>query len=265
MTIQGELSLSTIYHLDVGCADASIITTSACFLVDTHGIESYSHLLPANKRIRGVFITHQHRDHYSGLDYLYRNGFQIDWLIYSPYKRRRSDNSVTIEEWNEFNDFRDKFVRKGTQTRTPYRQDTFDKPFWSTNGCSFEIIGPHKSVADSPTRELHDACLVIKAIVNHRKCLFAGDASDENLQKIADTTKNYCNDILHVSHHGSINGACLDFVKKCNAEYSVVSTKNGVYSNVPHPKAMQRYRNHTSKKVYRTDVDGSIKWDAKAN
>jgi hypothetical protein len=62
------------------------------------------------------------------------------------------------------------------------------------------------------------------------------------------------------SHHGSINGADLEFIKACNADYVVVSTKSGVHDNVPHSTAMQRYRSHTKKKVCRTDIDGSLEW-----
>jgi len=91
-------------------------------------------------------------------------------------------------------------------------------------------------------------------------CLFAGDASDTNLQGIADNTKNYCNDILHASHHGSLNGANLDFIKKCNAEYTLISTQSGVYDNIPHPTALWRYRKYTVHDVRRTDVDGSWEW-----
>ena len=253
--------MGTLHHLKVGCADASIIkTSSATFLIDCHNIEDHSHLLPSNKKLRGVFITHQHEDHYSGLGYLKDKGYTIDCLIYSPYVRRRGDNSITIDEWNEFNGYRDYFKRKGTKIYTPYRQQSFDDPFWKTNGISFEIIGPAKSIATSDTRELHDACLVILATMGKRKCLFTGDASDANLEWIADNTQDYCNDILHASHHGSINGADLDFIKKCNADYTVVSTKSGVHSNVPHSTAMQRYRDNTKEKVYRTDTDGSLEW-----
>lgn len=253
--------MGKLHHLDVGCADASVIkTSSATFLIDCHNIEDHSHLLPSNKNLRGVFITHQHEDHYSGLSYLKDKGYTIDCLIYSPYERRYGDNSVTIDEWNEFNGYRDYFKRKGTKLYTPYRQQNFDSPWWETNGVSFEVIGPAKSIATSATRELHDACLVTLATMGKRKCLFTGDASDDNLKWIADNTTNYCNDILHASHHGSINGADLDFIKECKADYTVVSTKSGVHSNVPHSTAMQRYRNNTKKKVYRTDHDGSLEW-----
>ena len=250
--------MGTLYHLNVGCADASVIKTlSATFLIDCHNIEDYAHLLPSNKRLRGVFITHQHEDHYSGLGYLQNAGYTIDHLIYSPYQRRNGDRSVSLDEWREFNGYRDYFERRGTQLHKPYRQQSFNEPWWKTNGVSFEIIGPAESIATSDTRELHDACLVIKANMGRRCCLFTGDASDANLKWIADNTTDYCNDILHASHHGSINGADLDFIRKCKADYTVVSTKSGVHENVPHPTAMQRYRNHTEKEVYRTDVNGT--------
>jgi glyoxylase-like metal-dependent hydrolase (beta-lactamase superfamily II) len=63
--------MGSLHCLNVGCADASvIITDTATFLVDCHNIGDHSNLLPSNKTLRGVFITHQHSDHYSGLGYL---------------------------------------------------------------------------------------------------------------------------------------------------------------------------------------------------
>ena len=251
--------MGKIHFLNVGCADASVIRTlSGTFLIDCYGIKDYPHLLPASKNLSGVFITHQHKDHYSGLGYLKDKGYTIDNLIYSPYKRRKNDQSVTNEEWDEFNEYRDYFKRKGTKLYAPYRQSNFDKPYWETDGVSFYIIGPAKDIAVVAMRELHDACLVIHAVMGNHKCLFTGDASNANLKWIADNTKNYCNDILHASHHGSIHGADLDFIKKCNPDYTVVSTESGVHENVPHPVAMRRYRNNTRKEVCRTDQDGDL-------
>jgi len=254
--------MGELHCLSVGCGDGSvIITDTATFLVDCHKIEWYEDLLPRNKNIRGVFITHQHEDHYSGLIYLREHNYSIDWLIYSPYDRRWGDNSVTIEEWNEFEDLRDYFVSNGSQTNAPYRQDSWDKPYWDTNGVKFWMIGPDRANACSDTREIHDASLVIRADIGNRYICFAGDASDAALQYIADNTKNYCNDILHASHHGSINGANLEFIKKANAKYTLISTESGVYDNVPHPTALRRYRDHTKHAVWRTDVDGSCRWE----
>ena len=82
--------------------------------------------------------------------------------------------------------------------------------------------------------------------------------SDTNLEYIASKTNNYCNDILHASHHGSINGANLEFIKKAKVNETIISTQSGVHQNVPHPTALSRYRSYSEKGVYRTDVDGTL-------
>jgi len=73
--------MGKVHHLDVGCGDATVINTStATFLIDCHNIEQHSNLMPQNKNLRGVFITHQHRDHFSGLNFLKNNNYSIDCL-----------------------------------------------------------------------------------------------------------------------------------------------------------------------------------------
>jgi beta-lactamase superfamily II metal-dependent hydrolase len=253
--------MGEMHHLEVGCADCSIIKTStSSFLIDCSGIADHSGLLPSDKKLKAVFITHQHYDHFDGLGYLKNEGYDIDYLIYSPYERRYNDNSVGYDEWQDFIGYREYFKKKGSELYLPYRQEDFTKPWWEVDGIKFYILGPTSSIANSATRELHDASLIIHVTLTTRTCLFTGDASDTSLRNVAENTTNICNDILHASHHGSINGADLDFIKACNAEYTVVSTKSGVHDNIPDPTAMQRYRDHTKHEVYRTDIEGTVKW-----
>lgn len=143
---------------------------------------------------------------------------------------------------------------------TPNRQESFDKPFWNIDGIRFWMLGPQAEIASSETRELHGACLVFRADCAQRTCTFTGDTSDRNLNWIGQNTANICNDILHASHHGSMNGADLDFIKACNAKFTVVSTESGIHENVPDPAALKRYKGNTAQKVYRTDVDGALTW-----
>ncbi|MDD5055847.1 MAG: hypothetical protein PHZ00_06305 [Candidatus Peribacteraceae bacterium] len=251
--------MGKIYHLNVGCGDATVIQTdTATFLVDCHNIELHRNLLPASKILRGVFITHAHRDHYSGLDFLKRNGYGIQYLIYSPYQRRNDDNSLTIEEWTEFNALKNHFGSLGTKLYSPHRQEKWDSPWWGTDGIQFWILGPASHLTANQTREVHDGCLVFQAHLGNRRCVFTGDASDANLAHIASHTSNICGDILHASHHGSINGAEMSFIKSCAPAYTIISTCVGVHDNVPHPTALTRYESHTSKTVFRTDQAGMV-------
>ena len=253
--------MGKLHHLDVGCSDASIITTAtATFIIDCHNIDEFRHLLPESKKLRGVFVTHQHHDHHSGLQYLYDEGFEIEYLIYSPYERRYGDLSVKLDEWSEFVSLRDAFIKNGTDIRAPFRQESFNEAWWKTNGISFWILGPYQDRATSETRELHDACLLITTMLGKRKCVFTGDSSDVSLAKIAANTVHITDDIHHASHHGSLNGADLSFIKKSNPNYTVISTKPGCYPSIPDPTALQRYADNTRTRVYRTDEDGSLTW-----
>jgi len=253
--------MGKIKFLDVGCGDTTIIqTTHDTFLIDCYEIENYSYLLPSNKKIKALFITHQHYDHFLGMEYLKDNNFTIDYLIYSPYARRNNDNSVEYDEWQKFKTLASHFENNGSKKYQPYRQNDFKQPWWETSGLQIWIIGPEKSIANEDTRELHDASLVftIKNKVTDRRCCFAGDASDKSLNWIAKNTNNYCNDILHASHHGSINGADLDFIKGANINRTIISTKSGVHDNVPHQTALSRYKNHSKNGYQRTDIAGTI-------
>jgi beta-lactamase superfamily II metal-dependent hydrolase len=194
------------------------------------------------------------------MNYLKDNKYEIEYLIYSPYERRYGDNSVEYQEWQDFQGYTEHFIKAGTKIYTPYRQDDFSNPWWTVDGLRIWIIGPEKNIATSDTRELHDASLVFTIKGEKRTCLFTGDASDASLNWIAKNTKNHCNDILHASHHGSLNGADLEFIKSCNIVHTIISTKSGEHDSVPHPTALARY-NKNSTIVYRTDVSGILSYN----
>lgn len=99
--------MGILWCVNVGCADSSIIVAnnSDCLIIDCYDGLTLQKYLPVNKKIKALFITHQHYDHFKGMDYLITNNYLIEYLIYSPYERRHGDSSVEYDEWNEFNSY----------------------------------------------------------------------------------------------------------------------------------------------------------------
>ena len=117
-------------------------------------------------------------------------------------------------------------------------------------------MGPRKDVNDNDTRECHDANLVIWVSTPANNFLVCGDASDSELELVKiDWKLSGCN-VLRVSHHGSENGASLDFIKAVSPRDTIVSTESGIFENLPSDVALQRYRKYSTN-LFRTDTDGT--------
>lgn len=245
------------YFLKVGCADCTVMHLSGkVVMVDCrqgntlNGEEDILDYIP-KKKVDVLIITHQHYDHFDGMRALIDNDIEVGEIWESNYSRRYNDQSVEYDEWQSYQNLRDKL---GAKIYHPTRStDDYDK----IGGASFQILSPKKNINDYDTREIHDASLVFTVRKGSMDIIFAGDASDWALEEVTNHFDLKSRHILHASHHGSINGAYLGFIKKISPNYTIVSTKSGVHDNVPHATALQRYRNHTKKAVRRTDVDGT--------
>lgn len=245
------------YFLKVGCADCTVMHLGTkIVMVDCHQgdpdnrEEDILDYIP-KRHIDILILTHQHYDHFNGIQVLIDNGISVSEIWESNYKRRYDDKSVEADEWNEYQRLVGKLDAK------MYRPIRSTKAFDTVCGAKFQFYNPKKNINDKDTRELHDASLVFTVRKGTMSTTFAGDASDWALEEVSDFFALKKKHILHASHHGSINGAYLDFVKKTNPNYTIISTKSGVYDNVPHSTALQRYKSYSRKAVRRTDVDGT--------
>ena len=108
----------------------------------------------------------------------------------------------------------------------------------------------------------NDNSNIIYTELNNYKFLLMGDAGvevEEDLLKKYNLTNI---DVLKVGHHGSKTSSSKKFINKTNPKYSVISVgKNNRYG---HPNA-NVLDNLENSKVYRTDQNGSIKFNIKNN
>ena len=245
------------YFLKVGCADCTVMHLGTkVVMVDCHQGNSDNEeadileYIP-NNHIDILILTHQHYDHFDGIQVLIDNDINVSEIWESNYKRRYGDNSVGLDEWNDYQNLLSKLDAK------IFHPTRSTKSFDTVGGAKLQFYNPKKNINEKDTRELHDASLVFTVRKGTMSVTFAGDASDWALEEVTDYFSLKKKRILHASHHGSINGAYLDFIKTINPNYSIISTKSGVHDNIPHPTALQRYKSYSRKAVRRTDVDGT--------
>lgn len=102
----------------------------------------------------------------------------------------------------------------------------------------------------------NDNSNVIYTELNGYKLLLMGDAGTAKEKDILEKYNLTNIDFFKVGHHGSNTSSSEDFINRINPKYSLISVgKNNRYG---HPKETVLSILHNSK-VYRTDLDGSIK------
>jgi len=260
--------MSKAHFLNVGCADCTIFEINGdnedyCIMVDCgyrrtgnkvyKPTNIYNYLLNeiGTMYIDLLIITHPHHDHYIGMHDLLLGGITVGEFWGSPYKRRYGDNSLSLEDLKEYNNLKAKLVPNNNNRYVVSK--SVKKTF---SNCNFTILGPRKVISSIPTRECHDACLVVWASTPSNSILICGDASDSELEQIRSDWKLGSCLILRASHHGSINGADLKFIKEVSPLETIISTKSKIFQNLPSAFAMQRYRSKSTF-VRRTDLNGT--------
>ncbi len=251
------------HFLNVGCADCTIFEMGNDVVVIDCGyrrfnngaskptnIASYLKNYIGKTYIDLLIITHPHHDHYLGMEDLI-GGFTVAEFWGSPYERRYGDNSLSIDDWNEYNNLKGRLIPDSNKkfTCTKGVRKTF-------SGCEFVVLGPRNTINSDDTRECHDGSLVIWVSTPSNKFIICGDASNSELDQVKSDWKLSGCDVLRCSHHGSDNGANLEFIKTISPRDAIISTGSGVFSNLPSNTALQRYRSNSTN-VFRTDVDGT--------
>ena len=236
-----DSSILELYFLDVGEADSTLIKKNNNYmLVDSGNNEDGDKLVSYFKDLgvnyfSYVFGTHAHEDHIGGMDNILRN-FRVDHYLMPSLG---SDMITYTEIINELN-------RKGLSLEIP---STGNKYY--LDDVVVEVLS-----VDYSEEDINDSSIVLKVTYKDIDILLMSDVSYEVEKSILDKVGE--SEVLKVGHHGSSYSTSSIFLKKVNPKYAIISVGKENDYNLPKDVTLKKL-DYLGVKVYRTDIDGSIK------
>ena len=234
--------LLKVHYLDVGQGDSIFIElpNNETMLIDA--AESYqseniiNYLKNLNyQKIDYVIGTHPHTDHIGGLKDII-NTFEIG-KIYMPkvVSTTKTYESLLMA-------IKDKNLKINTAKAGTSIIDT--------DALKINILAPNNSTYT----ELNNYSVVTKITYGTTKFLFMGDAEKLSENEIKEDVTA---DVIKIGHHGSNTSSSIDFIKKVNAKYGIISVGLNNKYNLPKEEIITNWEN-SGTKIYLTSINGTI-------
>ena len=235
--------LLKVHYLDVSQGDSIFIElpNNETMLIDA--AESYqseniiNYLKNLNyQKIDYVIGTHPHTDHIGGLKDII-NTFEIG-KIYMPkvVSTTKTYESLLMA-------IKDKNLKINTAKAGTSIIDT--------DALKINILAPNNSIYT----ELNNYSVVTKITYGTTKFLFMGDAEKLSENEIKE---NVTADVIKIGHHGSNTSSSIDFIKKVNAKYGIISVGLNNKYNLPKEETITNWEN-SGTKIYLTSTNGTIR------
>ena len=236
-------NLLKVHYLDVGQGDSIFIElpNNETMLIDA--AESYqseniiNYLKNLNyQKIDYVIGTHPHTDHIGGLKNII-NTFEIGKI----YMSKVVSTTKTYESL--LMAIKDKNLKINTAKAGTSIIDT--------DTLKINILAPNNSIYT----ELNNYSVVTKITYGTTKFLFMGDAEKLSENEIKE---NVTADVIKIGHHGSNTSSSIDFIKKVNAKYGIISVGLNNKYNLPKEETITNWKN-SGTKIYLTSTNGTIR------
>lgn len=248
-----------IHMVDVGQGDGFVVTLKDQVIVIDCGPILHSGAMTKYlkkmgvKKIDVLILSHQHQDHFGGLDQIVSN-FKVDKIYITEIETKTNMTpfevfhyyrcNSTIATFNMINHYSsvESFKTKKGKLKTE-----------SVGEMTITFIGPVKSYDD-----INNNSLVFKLEYKDVSVLFTGDIEKKSeLDLVEEYGDDLKVDILKLPHHGSHTSSCEEFLAKTDPQIALISCAIDNDFWHPHKQVAKRLKENGIV-LYRTDEDGDI-------
>lgn len=246
--------IGTVTMLDMGQGDAFIVELpyrKGVFMIDAGSTVTYpdfdlndyvyeSIIRPyldqkSIYKIDGLFLSHEHIDHYGSVPFLVKDK-KVDEVLISPYF-----------VWED--DLYDQVINHDVKVTTIKQNEKI-----TLKDHSFYVLGPEVDFNSA-----NDNSLVLYTKLGTKSWLFTGDIEKQAELALIKSIDQLNVDVLKVGHHGSKTSSNEQFIKKVQPQYALISV--GVKNRYGHPaKEVLDLLNDENITIFRTDIDGAVQY-----
>ncbi len=239
---EGELK---VWFFDVGQGDATFIETpdGKQLLIDGGPDDRVlqklsSVMLPWDRYIDAILITHPDADHITGLISVLEN-----YKVGTIYETGVRGFTPTIDQLVEA------MTNEGANIITLRKGDTI--PFGEV---SANVLWPTQEVVET-SKQRNNTSIVLQMTFGDSSFLFTGDAEQDAELSMLKSVQDI--DILKIGHHGSKTSSTVAFLKRSAPEYAIISAGEENRFGHPHAIVVSRLKDMYSD-YFITGIDGDV-------
>lgn len=220
-----------IHVIDVGQGDSILVLADGHSMLIDYGnsnagntVLSYLEILGINHLDYAV-TTHYHFDHVGGFAAVAKS-CTFDKVIEPPCP----ENLIPTDQPYKM------YLNATTGDKAPEKQTMQAGDTFTLGKAQIEVLAP----ADAQASDLNNTSLVLRLQYEDTVCLFTGDMTEEEEEKLLATDADLDADFLKVAHHGSKYGTSEAFLQRVTPEFAAVScAKENDYGH-PAPETITR-------------------------
>ncbi|MBI4122800.1 MAG: MBL fold metallo-hydrolase [Parcubacteria group bacterium] len=201
-------------------------------------------LLPWEKRIDLVILSHPDKDHIFGLIGILQR-FQADTVYWTGVRRKTAEYAAWELELAEHN---------VVLARAPQRIS------WTQNQSQhLDILSPVQDYAGRMMDMSNESGIVARLVLPKHSILLTADIPASVEMDLVKIGAQLASDILKVAHHGSKNSSASGFLQAVGPSVAIISSgKENTYGH-PHQETLAKLEQYGIQ-IRRTDQEGDIRF-----